>query len=472
MNQATYSPEDNKLRLYVGRVPRDEYDALRAGRWLCTPKQDCDFAAVWTPEREDVALSYGDGYIGDEDQSPTDRAADRAERFTGYLDKRRAEAHGHADSYDSGPRVHGMQNAAKAERAAARHDRQADRALTQWSKAEYWDRRTAGVISHALHVSSPGVRMGRIKKLEAEARRQLTPRWQAHIELRLAYERQMLEAQGGTAASIDIEAGGRWLGMLIIKANKSTVTGRVVSIRTKAKRVERWTYRVDNVIGCDFALEQIKVEREPISNYSAPTDEDLAELKDLKAQMSKARGKVVKPKLINPTTEDAARLQEIWNERAKRTSMSQVGEVRTMTQKQYSAMSKGSYSRAGTIALQQGGRQKSTHYSQRAELPAVVKVRYFSTSVVILSDKPQKPLASFLEDPRPAIEADVLERFEELQEICGRSWCDEKWTDDEKALLHSARIVGIAYQQSMTQFGLKEKGVAIARERMGVNVEA
>lgn len=36
---ATYSPEDNKLRLYVGRVPRAEYEALRADGWTSTPKQ-------------------------------------------------------------------------------------------------------------------------------------------------------------------------------------------------------------------------------------------------------------------------------------------------------------------------------------------------------------------------------------------------------------------------------------------------
>ena len=28
--EATYCPEDNKLRLYVGRVPRDEYLKVRA----------------------------------------------------------------------------------------------------------------------------------------------------------------------------------------------------------------------------------------------------------------------------------------------------------------------------------------------------------------------------------------------------------------------------------------------------------
>lgn len=52
---ATYCPEDDKLRLYVGRVPRDEYDALRKAGFVSTPKQDCDFAAPWTPNREDLA---------------------------------------------------------------------------------------------------------------------------------------------------------------------------------------------------------------------------------------------------------------------------------------------------------------------------------------------------------------------------------------------------------------------------------
>src|SRR5882724_10987338 len=86
--QATYCPEDNKLRLYVGRVPRDEYLKLRADGWVALHKQreagGGDFAAVWTPERRDTALSYA-GIIEDEDMSPGERAADRAERFGGYL---------------------------------------------------------------------------------------------------------------------------------------------------------------------------------------------------------------------------------------------------------------------------------------------------------------------------------------------------------------------------------------------------
>jgi hypothetical protein len=172
--RATYCPESNKLHLYVGRVPRPEYDALRAEGWTSTPKQSeagqGEFAATWTPSRRDTAISYA-GIIEDEDASPAERAADRAERFSGYRDKRTDEATGHADRYDAGPQAHGFQSQARAERSAARHDRIADRAGDAWSKAEYWTRRTAGVISNALYKSTPGVRMGRVKELEAGIRK-------------------------------------------------------------------------------------------------------------------------------------------------------------------------------------------------------------------------------------------------------------------------------------------------------------
>ena len=149
--EATYCPEDNKLRLYCGRVDRDEYLRLKAEGWTSTPKQDCDFASTWTGLRENTALSYGGGFIGDEDQSPADRAADRAERFQGYQEKRLGEALGKADQYDSINPLHGHQNAEKAEKAAKRHDRMADKACEQWRKAEYWQSRTAGVIANALY---------------------------------------------------------------------------------------------------------------------------------------------------------------------------------------------------------------------------------------------------------------------------------------------------------------------------------
>jgi hypothetical protein len=177
MPTVTYSPEDNKLRLYIGRVPRDEYLALKAAGFKALHKQreagHGDFVATWTPDREDVAREYldEDEDIGDEDYSPEERAADRAERFSGYRDKRADEAGASADTFDAGPQAFGHQSRARAERQAARHDRHRTHAVSQWSKAEYWQARTAGVIRHALHRSSAQVRRGRILTLESEQRR-------------------------------------------------------------------------------------------------------------------------------------------------------------------------------------------------------------------------------------------------------------------------------------------------------------
>ena len=173
MNTVTYSVEDNKIRLYVGRVSREDYDALRAAGFVSTPKQDCDFVATWTPTREDLArefLSEGED-IGDEDYSATERAADRAERFEGYREKREGEAVGSADAFESGPTAFGHQSRARAERQATRHDRKRTYAVSQWAKAEYWQQRTAGVIRNALYKASASVRRGRIKTLEAEQRK-------------------------------------------------------------------------------------------------------------------------------------------------------------------------------------------------------------------------------------------------------------------------------------------------------------
>ena len=157
-HQATYCPEDNKIRLYIGYIPREEFLFLRAQGWKATPKQSenggGEFAASWSIARENTARAYA-GILLDEDQSPQARAADRAERFGEYRNKRTAEAVGHADHYDATPSAHGFQSQKKAEASAARHDRKASHALTAWDKAEYWTRRTAGVISNSLYKSRP-----------------------------------------------------------------------------------------------------------------------------------------------------------------------------------------------------------------------------------------------------------------------------------------------------------------------------
>ena len=404
-NETTYCPQDNKLRLYVGRVPREEYLALRAQGWTSTPKQDCDFAATWTPEREDTALEYA-GTIGDEDQSPADRAADRAERFAGYRDKRTVEAIGHADSYDAGPSAHGFQSKAKATRAADRHDKQASRAVSQWDKASYWTQRTAGVIANALYLDRPDVRMGRIKKLETELRRYVDytheagVRWCNHTKNRLTYEEAMLEAVGGRASVVTMEKGGTYAGLVISRVTISKASGNATSLKLISDGKEIYH----------------NIERSKAGQYEAPTEESKAALAEfVKARAAAAKlANAGKPKLLNPTLEDAERLQKIWNANAKKQRESSFGAQLTgqtvlkLTQAQYSANSKGSYAHCRAIELQQGGAQQRRAYyrtAPTAERPTICKVRqgptksdgtgysvYGAYRVIHITDKPGKPL--------------------------------------------------------------------------------
>jgi len=411
---ATYCPEDNKLRLYVGRVPREEYLKLREEGWKALHKQreagGGDFVATWTPERRDTALRYSGGVIEDEDMSPAERAADRAERFQGYLEKRLNEAGTLADRFDSGPQVHGAQDYSRAVRSADRHDRIAGKAVDAWEKAEYWQRRTAGVIAHALYKVSPGLRMGRISELESNLRRQhLCPEWRQHYELRLAYERQMLEASGGVAETLaEIVPGGLFGGRLIVRVYKSNETGRAKSVEVLGPKVQGWTYRAKNVPGTEFAIHSIDLQRYEQGAYTPPTAETLAQLEAFKA--AKSEGKAPTVPLINPTPEDAQRLQDLWNAKARgaweaakargrHAEEPTPSTVTFMTQATYSAKSAGSYGVAAAGLILPGGvRARSGRFAPK-ELAC--KLRYHMTggftwcnaeSVIVLTDKPQKPL--------------------------------------------------------------------------------
>ena len=51
---ATYSVEDNKLRIYVpDRLDDELYQALKAVGFKWAPKQEL-FVAYWNPKREDI----------------------------------------------------------------------------------------------------------------------------------------------------------------------------------------------------------------------------------------------------------------------------------------------------------------------------------------------------------------------------------------------------------------------------------
>jgi Domain of unknown function (DUF3560) len=253
-HDATYSPDDNKIRIYPAyRLDKVDYLALKKAGYKWAPKQGLFVTPMWTPERESIALFYC-GEIGDEDTTLVDRAEERAGRFEGYSVKRASDAqNAHAgvsaitDNIPLGqPILVGHHSEKRARKDAEKIESGMRRAVKLWDTSEYWTRRAAGALHHAKYKERPDVRARRIKKIEADKRRievRFTPnpkqkplmmkgwndetellhvwcgkgrggqwvkessleaikkrslRWIAHYENRLAYEKAMLEEQGAS----------------------------------------------------------------------------------------------------------------------------------------------------------------------------------------------------------------------------------------------------------------------------------
>lgn len=498
-HSATYCPQDDKIRLYLSyKVGKDEWKRLTDAGFSWTMKQDCNLAAVWTPGREDIALELA-GELDDEDTPREERAANRAERFEGYLGKREDEADALADRYEAGPSVHGNQSAARAERARARHDRLGSKAVTQWEKAEYWQRRTAGVIGHALYLERPAVRHRRIKGILSDIRgrekgqresqerydrwvaiaamtdtaaqdvaaeiaanhchaydfvhpsqpdrrptslwslvdqsqppekritgaqaaalylgryknpTQWENRWLHHLQMRQAYEVQMLAAQGGTLADeVTMEAGG-FIGTSQIQKVTKDANGTVSKVYFWGP--SRWN-RDPNA---PQELHGITAESLKPGSYRAPTDEERAAFLAVKKAKSAAKPKG--PSLINPTLEAAQRLQDLWNAEAlarynttKRYAPFIASEVRVMDQAHYTANSGGTYSNLETREIRCTG--EVVHNSNmwtadgasKKAIPIACRLRlapstdrnghswYAPPCVIVISDKPQADLPTF-----------------------------------------------------------------------------
>jgi len=313
IGNASYSPEDNKLRLYpAARLDRETYERVKAAGFRWAPKQELFVAPMWTPEREDLLLALC-GEIGDEDTSLVQRAEDRADRFEGYEERRAADAaaaHERVKEITSGiplgqPILVGHHSECRARRDAQRIERGMTRAVAMWDQAKYWRSRAAGALASAKYKERPDVRHRRIASLESDLRvmqsrytpdpktpphvsegetylwcgkgrggrwvkssqldgiRKSCERWEAHYRNRLEYERAMLAEDGGIAAdAFAIEVGGRVLvrGEWLVVTRVNRKDGRILSVTTNARYV--------SVRG----IEEVK-------DYRAPTAEEVAVVK-------------------------------------------------------------------------------------------------------------------------------------------------------------------------------------------------
>lgn len=190
---ATYSPDDNKLRLSsVHRLDAETYTRVKAAGFAWAPKQGIFVAPMWTPEREDLLMDLC-GDIGDEDTSLVERAEQRAERFEDYSERRASDAErAHeavaaiADGIPMGqPILVGHHSERHARRDAEKIENGMRRAVKMWETSKYWQSRAAGAIRHAKYRELPAVRARRIKTLEAEQRKAIRSRDQAKMWLHL-----------------------------------------------------------------------------------------------------------------------------------------------------------------------------------------------------------------------------------------------------------------------------------------------
>lgn len=178
-HRATYSPDDNKLRLYPAyRLDRPTYDRLKAHGFTWAAKQGLFVAGMWTPDREDLLTELA-GEIEDDDTSLTERAEARAERFDGYQENRTKDAEqAHtavkrlADGIPLGqPILIGHHSERHARRDAQRIENGMRKAVKAWETAQYWKDRAAGALAHAKYKERPDVRARRIKGIEADERK-------------------------------------------------------------------------------------------------------------------------------------------------------------------------------------------------------------------------------------------------------------------------------------------------------------
>ena len=269
---ATYSPEDNKLRLYSSsRLDADLYSRVKEAGFKWAPRQGLFVAPMWTPRREDLLIELC-GEVGDEDTSLVERAEERADRFGDYSDKRASEAHAAREAVqaiagripDGQPILVGHHSESRARRDAARIENGMRRAVNLWETSEYWTTRAQGALRHAKYKELPGVRHRRIKGLEADRRKYQREIDSAEALSKLWKEETLtLEKAKGIAGYDHLrfrEEGNAFGTSLYEMLSRDNVD--IEQIRDRALRAHaqtaawygRWTAHLDNRLAYERAM--------------------------------------------------------------------------------------------------------------------------------------------------------------------------------------------------------------------------
>jgi len=200
---ATYSPEDNKLRLYAtSRLDAETYARVKATGFKWAPKQELFVAPMWTPAREDLLIELA-GDIEDEDTTLVERAEAKADRLE-TLSERRAVDADHArvavaaiaDNIPFGqPILVGHHSERHARKDAERIENGMRKAIKCWELSKYWKDRATNALCHAKYKELPAVRHRRIKGLESDLRKFTKERDQAASSLKAWDKDTLTDAQ-------------------------------------------------------------------------------------------------------------------------------------------------------------------------------------------------------------------------------------------------------------------------------------
>ncbi|MCW1985620.1 UNVERIFIED_ORG: hypothetical protein M2348_001352 [Sphingomonas sp. R1F5B] len=175
---ATYSPEDNKLRLYPSsRLDAETYERVKAAGFKWAPRQELFVAPSWSPDREDLAVELA-GEIEPEEMTLAERAQAKAERLEELAGKRQREANAFARRaselseafYMGQPILVGHHSERKARKTQERMHAAQAQASKAHKTANYWLYRASGVEHFANMKNNPRTRANRIKTLLADLR--------------------------------------------------------------------------------------------------------------------------------------------------------------------------------------------------------------------------------------------------------------------------------------------------------------
>lgn len=175
---ATYSPEDNKLRLYAStRLDAETYSRVKDYGFRWAPRQELFVAPSWSPAREDLLIELA-GEIEAEEMTLAERAAIKAERLDNLAAKKHAQANAfsrRADElseafYMGQPILIGHHSERKARKTQERMHSAQSQSVKAGKAANYWLYRATGVERFANMKNDPRTRSNRIKTLLAELR--------------------------------------------------------------------------------------------------------------------------------------------------------------------------------------------------------------------------------------------------------------------------------------------------------------